>query len=71
MTLKFARTCFKKSFRTRQLAKNRMKELNKTAHSDKKLNAVYYCEECQGYHFTSMEKERSREYTRKLNDRKP
>lgn len=62
---RFTRTCFKKRYPTKKDAKAWVPKVNKLH----KLNVlgVYYCDECQGWHHTSMEKPLSRDYGRVLN----
>jgi hypothetical protein len=60
-------SCNKKCFATRKEAKKFLKEANKVKRLAKELTNVYWCEGCNSFHVTSQDKERSREYTRKLN----
>lgn len=53
--------CIKKRFVTRKEAKRHIKSNPKLGLTD-----CYYCENCLGYHTTSLEKQRSRNYKRYL-----
>jgi len=66
MELKYERTCFKVRFHSRKAAKHRMKEIN--LKPDMHIDDVYFCKECDSWHLTSMDKKRSRDYTKKLNN---
>lgn len=55
-------TCGKKRYRTRKEAKKALKDINHTNALDKKLTDVYYCNDCIGFHITSMKKKKSRQY---------
>lgn len=57
--------CKKKCFQTRKEAKKEMKDLNHWR--EKKLTNIYWCDTCSAFHLTSMDKNKSREYTRKNN----
>ncbi len=51
--LKFKKTCFKKSYPAKKIAKKAMLELRKVAKREN-LDHVYFCQECSGWHITSM-----------------
>ena len=57
--------CNKKSYKSRKIAKREMKRLNKNKALKKKLTNVYFCEEHNAYHLTSMPKKQSRNISRK------
>jgi hypothetical protein len=64
----FQRTCHKQIYASRHDAKKSMAMLNrkfKNRGKKDKLNDVYFCDECQAWHITSMNKEQSRNITRK------
>lgn len=50
-------------------AKAAKRRINKTASLDPVTN-IYWCDDCSGYHLTSMDKQSSRNLTRKLNKQK-
>lgn len=62
--------CKKICYKTKQLAKKAIIKINKSNTNRKPLITVYYCIECEAWHTTSMAKQSSRNYTRKLNKRK-
>lgn len=64
-------SCGKKIYLSRGDAKNAMKALNQKFHNTKAdgLKDAYYCEDCPGWHLTSMSKQMSRNMTRKLKRR--
>lgn len=55
--------CGKKSYPTKTIAKQAKKKLNKK-YKEKATNE-YYCDICSGYHLTTMDKQESREMTRR------
>lgn len=58
--------CFKKCYQTNREAKKYLKLMN-TTKPHLGLTATYFCSQCQCYHVTSMNKKRSRNFTRTLN----
>jgi SPP1 gp7 family putative phage head morphogenesis protein len=67
---KMVNTCTKKVFASRHAAKIKAKIFNKEGRLDKKITDVYYCNQCSGYHMTSMKKSRSRKLTQILNNKR-
>ena len=63
MELRYTRKCFKVRYNNRQEAKKARKQINRIDVFD--LQDVYYCDECQGYHLTTMNKTDSRNLNRK------
>lgn len=57
--------CHKIVYDTRKQAKITMKKLRMYSHLD--VKAIYYCDQCSGYHLTSQSKVSSRNYTRHNN----
>lgn len=53
-------TCGKVTYTSRRQAKEAMKKMNHTNICQKKLTDVYFCDECQHWHLTSMGKRQSR-----------
>lgn len=53
--LRFKKTCFKVPYKTKKGAKRAMRRLLQEKQR-KKLDHVYYCEECSNWHITSMER---------------
>jgi hypothetical protein len=56
-------SCGKATYLTRKEAKEALKKINRER--DWGLTNVYFCETCQCYHTTSMDKKLSRNKTRK------
>lgn len=56
--------CFKKQFQTKAEAKKDMRRINddKSGSQKKKLQVIYFCYDCSCYHFSSQEKEFSRNF---------
>lgn len=50
-------------------AKEAKRRINKTPGFDPITN-IYWCDDCSGYHLTSMNKQQSRNLTRNLNKQK-
>jgi hypothetical protein len=65
METKFKNTCTKRVFYTRKEAKRALKIINHKK-GDRALQDVHYCLMCEAYHLTSMAKQSSRDYTRKI-----
>jgi hypothetical protein len=63
-------SCVKKCFSSRQEAKKKVRELNRSGTLGKELTDVYYCNQCSAWHMTSMKKKKSRHLTRKSRGRK-
>jgi hypothetical protein len=61
-------SCGKATYLTRKEAKKALKKMNRERHWD--LENVYFCDTCQCYHTTSMDKKQSRNKTRKGEDEK-
>ena len=59
--------CKKITFRSRKEAKTELKKINRNMKNDK-LKVVYYCNICQAWHHTSMNKKQSRNLTKKRNN---
>lgn len=56
-------SCGKKGYITRSEAKKNKKRLVKLGHT---ITNIYYCEDCSYYHLTSMNKQQSRNITKKV-----
>lgn len=52
--------CGKVPYFTRKEAKKALKDLNHTNLLDKKLTDVYFCDDCQMWHHTSIQARKSR-----------
>ena len=55
-------TCKKKTYSSRKKAKKARRQMR--LQKGWKMTNIYYCEECQGYHMTSMDKRKSRAISR-------
>lgn len=55
-------SCGKKTYATRQIAKNARRQLRKGGFL---MTNVYFCQDCQNYHLTSMNKKVSRSKKRR------
>ncbi len=54
--------CVKKRYSTRKEAKKELKKIIRKSKKDKKPTDVYYCDDCQQWHLTSMIKTLHRKY---------
>ena len=66
--LTFKKTCFKKPYISRKVAKSEMKRMNHNYKFEAK--DVYFCEECTAYHITTMEREKYQRLKKHLEERK-
>lgn len=57
--------CQKRCYQSRAEAKRALKRINQL-NGDNNLKDVYWCEECQHWHLTSMTKKDSRNFTRRI-----
>lgn len=70
---RFVRKCFKVRYESKAEAKAEVVRINrkyKNRPDWKPLKDVYFCEECQSWHNTSMEKANSRKLTKFKNKQK-
>lgn len=61
-------TCNKRCYTSRVIGRKALKAWNK--HNKNKMTNVYHCDICDSYHLTSLDKQKSRSFSRYLKNKK-